>query len=160
MTTRLQTCPWPEVSQCDPMEHRYWLVKQEPEAYSWQTFLKEGKTSWTGVRNYQARNHLRSMQEGDRVLYYHSVTGKEIVGWARVIRSFYPDPTADGGDWSCVDLEPGRSFVQPVTLDQLKADPVTRDMPLIRQSRLSVMPLTTEQFRHIMTLGGIPDACP
>lgn len=136
------------------MAKQAWLVKQEPEAYAWETFVKEGRTVWTGVRNFQARNHLRAMKVGDRVLYYHSVTGKAVVGIARVEREAYADPTATEGDWSVVDLVPEKGLKRSVTLAELKADPVTQGMALIRQSRLSVMPLTVEEFRRVLELGG------
>lgn len=135
------------------MAKQYWLVKQEPDAYAWATFVKDGRAAWTGVRNFQARNFLRSMKSGDPVLYYHSVTGKEIVGIARVERTAYPDPTATEGDWSAVDLVPDKPLKHPVPLATLKADPLTADMPLIRQSRLSVMPLTEAVYRRVLELG-------
>jgi predicted RNA-binding protein with PUA-like domain len=136
------------------MSHpKYWLVKQEPSAYSWQQFLQDGRTAWTGVRNFQARKNLRTMKNGDRVLFYHSVTGKEIVGIARVVSEAYPDPTAESGDWSCVDLEPEASLAHPVTLEFLKQHPVLCEIPLIRQSRLSVMPLEAYAFEEIVRLG-------
>ena len=94
----------------------YWMVKSEPEAYSWQQFVKDGKTTWTGVRNYQARNNLRAMKKGDQVFFYHSVTGKDVVGLARVVREAYADATAEEGDWSCVDLAPEKALAKPVTL--------------------------------------------
>ena len=94
----------------------YWLVKSEPDAYAWATFVKDGRTAWTGVRNFAARIHLRAMKKGDTVFYYHSNEGKEVVGVARVIKEFYPDATAEEGDWSCVDLQPVKPLVQPVTL--------------------------------------------
>jgi len=127
----------------------YWLVKQEPTAYAWETFLKDGRTTWTGVRNFQARNHLRAMKKGDRVLYYHSVVGKCIVGIAEVSREAYPDPTAGEGDWSCVDLVPVKSLKQSVTLDWIKSQPDFAEIGLLRQSRLSVMPLTKPMFQRI-----------
>ena len=136
------------------MPTRYWLVKQEPEAYPWSQLVADKRTVWTGVRNFQARNHLRAMKAGDAVLYYHSVTGKQIVGIAEVVREAYPDPTATDGDWSVVDLAPRRALERPVDLATLKADPVTCDMPLIRQSRLSVMPLEAAVFRRILELSG------
>lgn len=131
----------------------YWLVKQEPEAYSWTDFVRDGKTAWTGVRNFQARNHLRAMKPGDRVLFYHSVSDKQIVGLARVTKSAYPDPTAGEGDWSCVDLAPVKPLKKPVTLESIKNDKALRDIPLIKQSRLSVMPVTREQFERVLALG-------
>ncbi len=137
-----------------PMAKQCWLVKQEPEAYSWATFVKDGRAAWTGVRNFQARNSLRLMKAGDLVLYYHSVSEKQVVGIARVEREAYPDPTANEGDWSAVDLVPYQALGAAVTLEQLKADPMTRDMPLIRQSRLSVMGLTAEIFGKVVAMGG------
>lgn len=132
----------------------YWLVKQEPEAYAWSTFLKDGRTAWTGIRNFQARNNLRAMKKGDTVLYYHSVTEKAIVGLARVDREAYADPTAKDGDWSCVDLAPINSLRRPVSLDVIKADSILKETPLLRFSRLSVMPLTEEQFQRVIELAG------
>lgn len=135
------------------MAKQYWLVKQEPDAYAWDALVADGSTSWTGVRNFQARNNLRAMKAGDAVLYYHSNIGKEVVGVAKVVREAYPDPTAEDGDWSCVDLAPTKRLKQPVTLEQLKADPDTKELPLIKQSRLSVMPLTEAVFRRVLELG-------
>ena len=132
----------------------HWLVKQEPTAYSWDQFVKDGGTAWTGVRNFQARNHLRAMRRGDEVLFYHSVTGKAVVGVAKVCKEAYPDPTAEEGDWSCVDLKPVRALKMPVTLDLIKVDPNLSEIALIRQSRLSVMPLTDAEFTRIAKLGG------
>jgi len=132
----------------------YWLVKQEPTAYAWETFVADGGTAWTGVRNFQARNNLRAMRTGDQVLYYHSVVGKAVVGIARVRREAYPDPTASSGNWECVDLEPVRALRKPVTLEEIKTDPALAEIPLIRQSRLSVMPLEAQAFRRIVKLGG------
>jgi len=132
----------------------HWLVKQEPEAYSWQTFLKEKRTAWTGVRNFQARNNLRAMAKGDLVLFYHSVSEKQIVGLARVEKEHYPDATAEEGDWVAVDLVPVKSLKMPVTLEQLKANKVLKEMPLVRQSRLSVTPVSAEQFERIVKLAG------
>jgi predicted RNA-binding protein with PUA-like domain len=134
------------------MAMRYWLVKQEPEAYPWSQLVADKKTTWTGVRNFQARNHLRAMKTGDAVLYYHSVTGKQIVGIAEVVREAYPDPTATEGDWSVVDLAPRQPLKAPVDLATLKTDPVTKDMPLIKQSRLSVMSLEPAVFQRILEL--------
>ena len=131
----------------------HWMVKQEPTAYSWAQFVKDGRTAWTGVRNFQARISLRAMQVGDPVLFYHSVVGKEVVGLAKVVRAAYPDPTATEGDWVCVDLAPDRTLKQPVTLDQIKATPALKDIKLLRQSRLSVMPLTAAEFAAILSLG-------
>ena len=132
----------------------HWLVKQEPTAYSWDQFVKDGGTAWTGVRNFQARNHLRAMRRGDEVLFYHSLTGKAVVCVAKVCKEAYPDPTAEEGDWSCVDLKPVRALKMPVTLDSIKVDPDLSEIALIRQSRLSVMPLTDAEFTRIAKLGG------
>ncbi len=134
------------------MPRNHWLVKQEPEAYSWTTFVTEGRTAWTGVRNFQARNNLRAMKTGDPVLWYHSVSDKQVVGLAKVAREAYPDPTAEEGDWSCVDLVPVKALKQPVPLDALKSDAATRGMALIRQSRLSVTPLTPAEYARILEL--------
>ena len=132
---------------------QYWLVKQEPEAYSWATFAKEGRTAWTGVRNFQARNNLRQMKKGDLVLFYHSVSEQQVEGLARVAREAYPDPTATEGDWSCVDLVPAKALNQPVGLDAIKADAKLKDLPLLKQSRLSVMPLAQPAFERLLELG-------
>lgn len=139
-----------------PMPKQHWLVKQEPEAYPWSQLVADGRTAWTGVRNFQARLSLRAMKKGDLVLYYHSVTGKQVVGIAEIVAEAYPDPTADEGDWSAVDLAPHKPLKHPVDLATLKNDPVTADMPLIRQSRLSVMPLTREVFERIVELSKVP----
>jgi predicted RNA-binding protein with PUA-like domain len=128
------------------------MVKQEPEAYSWSTLLKDGGTAWTGVRNFQARNNLRAMKKRDLVLYYHSVTEKQVVGVARVTREAYPDPTATEGDWSCVDLAPVKTLKHPVKLETIKADKALAKIPLVRQGRLSVMSLTKSQFDRILRL--------
>jgi predicted RNA-binding protein with PUA-like domain len=133
---------------------QYWLVKQEPESYAWATFVKEGRTAWTGVRNFQARNNLRAMKRGDLVLYYHSGADKQVVGYTRVEREAYRDPTAEEGDWCCVDLVPVRPLKNLVGLAAIKADKVLHSMPLVKHTRLSVMPLTREQFDRILQLGG------
>jgi len=135
------------------MPRNDWLVKQEPEAYSWDTFVKAGETAWTGVRNFQARNNLRSMKKGDLVFFYHSVSEKQVVGLARVKREAYPDPTAKEGDWVCVDLVPVKALKQTVSLEAIKADNVLKEMPLVRQSRLSVVPLTPAHARRLLELG-------
>jgi predicted RNA-binding protein with PUA-like domain len=132
---------------------QYWLVKSEPETYSWARFLKEGRACWDGVRNYQARNNLQQMQPGDFVLFYHSVSEKAIVGMAKVDKPAYPDPTADDAKWVAVDLVPVRDFRDPVTLDQIKKDPRLEHIALLRQSRLSVMPLKAEEFDVLLALG-------
>ena len=130
----------------------YWIVKQEPGSFSWAMLVKDGRTDWTGVRNFQARNHLRAMKKGDAVLFYHSGEEKQIVGLAGVEKEAYPDPTADEGDWSAVDIVPVKALKKTVTLQQLKADKILKEMPLVRQSRLSVSPVTEEQFERIMRL--------
>jgi len=135
------------------MAANYWLVKQEPEAYAWSDLVREGETAWTGVRNFQARNHLRAMRRGDLVLFYHSVSEKRIVGLARVTRPAYPDPTATEGDWSAVDLAPVKPLREPVTLETIKADPALAGLPLLRQSRLSVVPVTPQQFDRLLEHG-------
>ncbi len=133
---------------------QHWIIKQEPTAYAWETFCSDGRTAWTGVRNFQARNNLRSMRVGDWAFYYHSVVGKELVGVAEVVRVAYPDPTATEGDWSCVDVVPESVLVGRVSLEELKAHPVLKDIALIRQSRLSVIPITAEEFALIVELAG------
>lgn len=129
------------------------MVKQEPETYSFADFVREGGTTWTGVRNFQARNNLRAMRKGDAVLFYHSGEEKQVVGLAKVTREAYPDPTADEGDWSCVDLEPVKPLPKPVSLKTIKQEPLLKDIALARNSRLSVSPLTREQFAQIVKLG-------
>jgi len=130
----------------------YWLVKSEPDSYSWSDLVKEKETSWTGVRNFKARNNLRSMCVGDEVLFYHSVTEKAVVGIAKVVRAAYPDPAAKEGDWSTVDLAPVKPLHNPVTLDQIKVRRSLKNISLIRQSRLSVHALTAAEFREIVSL--------
>jgi len=130
----------------------FWLVKQEPSSYSWSDFVADGETSWTGVRNFAARNNLRKMQKGDEVLFYHSGDEKAVVGIAKVVRTPYLDATADEGDWSTVDLAPVRSVAKRVTLREIKSNSRLKGIPLIRQSRLSVMPLTEPDFREIVNM--------
>jgi predicted RNA-binding protein with PUA-like domain len=130
----------------------YWLVKQEPSAYSWDDFVKDGRTAWTGVRNFQARNNLRSMKAGDRVLFYHSVTDKAVVGEAEVVRESYTDPTADEGNWLAVDLKPIKPLRRRVSLDEIRADKRLAGLALVRSPRLSVMPVTTQEYRAIEAL--------
>lgn len=131
---------------------RYWMVKQEPTAYSWEQFVKDGRTNWTGVRNFQARNNLREMQKGDEVFYYHSVEGKEVVGIATVSLTAFPDPTATEGDWSCVELQPKKALKRPVTLEEVKADAFLKTIPLVKQSRLSVVPLSKAEYDRVVEL--------
>jgi predicted RNA-binding protein with PUA-like domain len=130
----------------------YWLVKSEPESYSWAALVKDGKTAWTGVRNFAARLHLRAMKSGDRVFFYHSGEEKSVVGLASVKKEFYPDATADEGGWSCVDLAAEKPLAKPVTLAQIKADTMLKEMVLAKQSRLSVSPVTEAQFKRLMQL--------
>src|SRR4029434_125831 len=130
----------------------FWLVKQEPSSYSWSDFLAGRQTAWTGVRNYTARNNLRKMRKGDEVLFYHSGEEKAVVGIARVTQPAYPDTTAKEGDWSAIDLAPIKSLLQTVTLRQIKSEPRLKQIPLIRQSRLSVMPLAKAEFGEIIKM--------
>ncbi len=136
------------------MTTQYWLVKQEPEEFSWSDLVRDGRTAWTGVRNYAARNHLRAMAAGDAVLFYHSGDEKAVVGLARVVRTAYPDPTADEDGWVGVDLAPDRPLPRPVTLATVKADAALQAIGLVRQGRLSVMPLTAAEFARLRKLGG------
>src|SRR4051794_7179617 len=122
----------------------YWMVKQEPEAYSWDDFVKDGKTDWSGVRNFQARNNLKAMKKGDKVLFYHSVSGKEVVGIAEVSKEAFQDPTTKE-NWVAVELKPSKPLKKPVTLADIKANLALANMKLIRQSQLSVMPLTKDE---------------
>ena len=130
----------------------HWLVKQEPASYSWNRFVKDGGTAWTGVRNFQARNNLRQMRKGDRVLYYHSATDRAVVGVAAVTRGAYPDPTAKSGDWVSVDLKPVKPLAVPVTLGEIKKTAELEETLLVRNSRLSVMPLTEEEYDTILEM--------
>jgi predicted RNA-binding protein with PUA-like domain len=135
------------------MARQYWLVKSEPSAYSWADLVKAGEDLWDGVRNHQARNNLASMKRGDLVLFYHSVDAREVVGIARVTREGYPDPTTDDPRWVAVDIEPVKPFSKPVTLGQIKNDAALGDVALVRQSRLSVVPLGRPEFQRILELG-------
>jgi predicted RNA-binding protein with PUA-like domain len=128
----------------------YWLVKQEPSDYSWSDFVRDSRTNWTGVRNYSARNNLRRMNKDDEVLFYHSGAEKAVVGIARVTKTAYPDRTAREGDWSAVELAPIKALPTPVTLAQIKAEPRLKHIALVRQPRLSVMPLSAAEFRFIV----------
>lgn len=131
----------------------YWLVKSEPFKYSWTKFNEDKRTFWDGVRNYQARNNLKGMKEGDLVLFYHSNEGMCIVGIAKVVREFYQDPTTDDTNWVVVDLAPVETLKNPVTLSQIKGDEYLKDISLVRQGRLSVMPLKAAEFDRILELG-------
>ncbi len=136
------------------MTIQYWLVKTEPEAYSWETFVKEKRTDWTGVRNYQARNHLKAMRKGDRVLFYASVTTKAVLGITEVTKPAFPDLTTKEVGWVAVELKAIIALPKSVSLAQIKVEPSLQDMALLRQSRLSVMPLTSAEFEKITALGG------
>jgi predicted RNA-binding protein with PUA-like domain len=132
----------------------HWLIKSEPSAYSYDQLVKDGKTAWTGVRNFAARNNLRAMHEGDTCLFYHSSEGKAVVGVARVARVAYPDPTARGeGDWSAVDVAPVRALGRTVTLEEMKADKALAGMMMIKRPRLSVSPVTKAEFDRVMEMG-------
>jgi len=136
----------------------YWLVKSEPDAFSWAQQVLNGIEPWTGVRNHMAKNNLKAMAKGDRAFFYHSNIGKEIVGIVEVARAHYPDPTiepGEKGDWVCVDMKALRPFKTAVTLAALKADPAFAELPLIRMSRLSVMPISDADWQAICKLGGV-----
>ena len=135
------------------MTIQYWLVKTEPEAYSWETFVKDKRTDWTGVRNYQARNHLKAMRAGDQVLFYASVTTKAVLGIAKVTKAAFPDATASEDGWVAVELQAAEPLPAPVSLERIKAEPALKDIALLRQSRLSVMPLSAAEFKKIVSLG-------
>jgi predicted RNA-binding protein with PUA-like domain len=136
----------------------YWLVKSEPDAFSWDQQVQNKVEPWTGVRNHTAKLNLKAMKKGDRAFFYHSNIGKEVVGIVEVAREAYPDPTiepGEKGDWVCVDMKAVRPLKTPVTLAQLKSDPNFAELPLIRQSRLSVMPISEEHWAAICALGGV-----
>jgi predicted RNA-binding protein with PUA-like domain len=136
----------------------HWLVKSEPDAFSWQQQVENKVEPWTGVRNHMAKNNLKAMRKGDLAFFYHSNIGKEVVGIVQVVREAYPDPTVEEGekgDWVCVDMKAVKPLKTPVTLAQLKADPAFAELPLIRQSRLSVMPISDEHWAAICALGGV-----
>ena len=128
----------------------YWLVKSEPDAYSWANLVKDKRTAWTGVRNFAARLNLRAMKKGDHVFFYHSVSEKQIVGIARVEKTAYPDSTATEGDWSAVDIVPVKPLKAPITLETIKSDKTLKTMLLVRQTRLSVSSVTPEQYERII----------
>jgi len=129
----------------------YWLVKTEPGAYSWDDFVKKGRDHWDGVRNYQARNNLKLMREGDQALFYHSVKARQVVGIAKVVREYYQDPTTEDDRWVVVDLEPVKKLDKPVSLAQIKADERLEGIALIKNSRLSVMPVDKAHFDIIVS---------
>jgi predicted RNA-binding protein with PUA-like domain len=132
----------------------YWLVKSEPSVYSWDQFVAEKQTAWTGVRNYAARLHLRSMKKGDEVLFYHSNEGTDIVGIAKVVKEHYQDPSTDDDRWSAVDMKPLRKIKKPVTLEVIKKDKRLANMALVRLGRLSCQPVTEDEWKIIMELAG------
>jgi predicted RNA-binding protein with PUA-like domain len=138
------------------MTTQYWLVKSEPEAYSWADLQRDGRTAWTGVRNYAARNNLSAMRPGDQVLFYESVTTKAVLGIAQVTRAAFPDETAEEPGWVAVELKPAAPLGRPVSLDEIKADAALGQMVLLRNSRLSVQPVTKAEFTRIVKLGGKP----
>ena len=131
---------------------RYWLAKSEPKKYSWDDLVREGRDHWDGVRNYQARNNLSAMKVGDRVLFYHSVSAKEVVGIAEVVREAYQDPTTEDERWVAVDMVPVEAMARPVTLAEIKTEAQLADIALVRQSRLSVVPLRTAEYRRILAM--------
>ncbi len=132
----------------------YWLVKSEPDGFSWAQQVAHGTEPWTGVRSHAAANNLRAMRQGDRAFFYHSNVGKEVVGVVEVVREAYPDSTAEQGDWVCVDMRAVAPMPRPVTLAAMKADPALAGLELLRLSRLSVVPVSAEHWRHICRLGG------
>ena len=131
----------------------YWLVKSDPDTYSWHDLLKDGNTSWDGIRNYAARNHLKGMKKGDRVLVYHSVGESAVIGIASVSKEHFQDPTTDEIAWVSVNLKAEKALKQPVTLSQIKSDPSLKNMMLVKIGRLSVMPVTKEEFESIVKMG-------
>jgi predicted RNA-binding protein with PUA-like domain len=133
----------------------YWLVKSEPSKYSWEQFVKDGKTFWDGVRNYAARNNLKAMKKGDKVLFYHSNEGLAIVGIAEVAKEAYQDPTTDDANWVVVDLKPLKALPKPVTLAEIKAEKALEDMDLVRLSRLSVGAVKEKEYKKIMKMAGV-----
>jgi len=132
----------------------YWLVKSEPFVYSWDQLVKDKQTTWEGVRNYAARNFLKAMKKGEEVLFYHSNEGLEIVGIAKVAKEYYQDPTTDNEAWVVVDLKPWKKLKQPVGLAQIKTDKRLQDMALVRLGRLSVQPVTEDEWKLIMEMAG------
>ncbi|MBI2485609.1 MAG: EVE domain-containing protein [Deltaproteobacteria bacterium] len=131
----------------------HWLVKSEPFKYSWEQFLKDGRTYWDGIRNYQARNNLKAMKKGDLVLFYHSNEGMEVVGIAKVTKESYQDPTTDDERWVVVDLKPVETLKNPVSLNEIKKDKRLKNIALIKQGRLSVMPATKDEYEVIVAMG-------
>jgi predicted RNA-binding protein with PUA-like domain len=136
------------------MTRQYWLVKSEPDAFSWDQQVANGVEAWTGVRNHMAKNNLKAMKKGDYAFFYHSNIGKEIVGVVQVVKEAYPDPTAEGGDWVCVDMKAIGPVPKPVTLAAIKADPALAELALVRMSRLSVVPVSPEHWAYISKMAG------
>lgn len=134
---------------------QYWLLKSEPYKYSWENLEQDQSTFWDGVRNFQARNNLKAMKKGDYALFYHSNEGKEIVGVAQISKEAYPDPTTEDTKWVAVDIIPIKKFAKAVSLESIKKHPILQNMALVKQSRLSVCPVSPEEFRLICELGGI-----
>lgn len=132
-----------------------WLIKSEPGKYSWEMLVRDKRTFWDGVRNYQARNNMQAMKKGDFCLFYHSVTGKEIVGVAKVVRTAYPDPTTDDERWVVMDIAPWKAMKKPVSLSALRAGTNSCNMALIKQSRLSVSPVTEKEYKAVLKMGGL-----
>ncbi len=133
----------------------YWLIKSEPDAFSWDQQMKNGVEPWTGVRNHTAKLNLKAMKKGDYAFFYHSNIGKEIVGIVQVVKEAYPDPTAESGDWVCVDVKAVKPLKTPVTLAAIKADPRFAEMALLRQSRLSVGPVSAGHWAMLCEMGGV-----
>ena len=131
----------------------YWLIKSEPNTYSWDDFVKLKRDHWDGVRNYQARNNLQAMKKGDLALFYHSVNEKSVIGIAEVVKEFYPDPTTDDDRWVVVDVVPKQKLKNPVTLAQIKGAERLQNMVLVKNSRLSVQPVRKEEFDIIVGMG-------
>ena len=132
----------------------HWLMKSEPSAYSWEQFLKDKKSGWTGVRNFQARNNMQAMKLGEEAFFYHSNEGREIVGIMKVSKLYYPDPTDETGKFGMVEVTPVKTLKTPVTLEAIKGHPKLKDMALLKQSRLSISPVTVEEWSVICKLGG------
>lgn len=133
----------------------FWLVKSEPSAYSFDDLMRDKKTHWNGVRNFQARNFLKAMKKGDRTLFYHSNEGKAVFGVAEIVREAYPDDSAKDGDWVMVDVKPVEKLARPVELAEIKRHPKLSQILLVKQSRLSVMPVTKSEFETIVKLGAV-----
>ena len=135
---------------------RYWLLKSEPSAYSWDQLVKDGRTNWSGVRNFQAANNLKAMKNGDRAFFYHSNEGLDIVGIVEIVKEAYPDPSDKQGRFVMVDVRPLQPVKKPVTLAAIKAEPKLADLALVKQSRLSVVPVVAEEWRIICKMAGVP----